>query len=284
MYWSKRLAVVFALNLFVTPAAIADKGDFILGVGVEADDVDGVAASLFGDFSVGERTWITATAARNEVELSPGVESGTWFGSLDLDHYFKPAGIRIGVSYWGDSDILDSIDVRGSLYTRGDRGTLAFEYEHRSFEFDLPPIDLLPRAFVPFNANGFGLSGQFNVSDSVNLHLRGMKYEYDVERRSPDAVRIVDFLSISRLSLLSSLIDWQVGAGIGFDVGLKRWQLDVARWRGSIDGGDNQSVTVRFLTPMTNRTDIEIGLGFDSSELHGDVIVASLFLYFYGGD
>ena len=91
-------------------------------------------------------------------------------------------------------------------------------------------------------------------------------------------------MSISRLSLLSSLIDWQVGAGVGVDFGLKRWQFDFARWRGSIDGGENHSATIRFLTPMTERTDIEIGLGYDSSELYGDVVVASLFVYFYGAD
>jgi hypothetical protein len=102
--------------------------------------------------------------------------------------------------------------------------------------------------------------------------------------RIEDTDRVVRLLSISRLSLLSSLIDWRVSAGIGVNFGLQRWQLDVAKWRGAIDGGDNRSVTITFLTPMTDRTDIEISLGYDDSDLYGEVTVLNLFLYFYGGD
>ena len=284
MCWSRRVAVVFALNLFLASAVQADAGDFILGGGVEGDNADGVSMSVFGDLSIGNNTWITGSAARNSVELGRGIDSTTWYGGVDLDHYFDPAGVRLGFSYWGDNDILDSVDARASIYTRGDRGMLAFDFEHREFEFDLPPFDVLPAAFIPFSANGFGLSGNIVLTENVNFRLHGMRYEYDIEPRSPDAAQISDLLSISRLSLLSSLIDWQVGAGVGVDFGLKRWQFDFARWRGSIDGGENHSATIRFLTPMTERTDIEIGLGYDSSELYGDVVVASLFVYFYGAD
>ncbi len=35
--------------------------------------------------------------------------------------------------------------------------------------------------------------------------------------------------------------------------------------------------------PMTDKTDIEFSLGYDRSELYGDVTFFSLFLYFYGG-
>ena len=70
----------------------------------------------------------------------------------------------------------------------------------------------------------------------------------------------------------------------GVNFGLQRWQLDLAKWRGAIDGGDNRSVTIAFLTPMTDRTDIEISLGYDDSDLYGEVTVLNLFLYFYGVD
>jgi len=61
-------------------------------------------------------------------------------------------------------------------------------------------------------------------------------------------------------------------------------QLDVAKWRGAFDASDSRSATISFLTPMTDRTDIEISLGYDDSDLYGDVVVLSVFLYFYGGD
>jgi hypothetical protein len=34
--------------------------------------------------------------------------------------------------------------------------------------------------------------------------------------------------------------------------------------------------------PMTDRTDIELGVGYDDSELYGDVTFLSVYLFFYG--
>jgi hypothetical protein len=35
--------------------------------------------------------------------------------------------------------------------------------------------------------------------------------------------------------------------------------------------------------PLSDRSDIEFGLGYDASDLYGNVTFFSLFLYFYGG-
>ena len=263
---------------------MADKGNYVLGGGAEFDSADNLAMSVFGDLATGDNTWLTMAVARNVAELGRGLESRTWYGELGLDHYFDPAGIRIGAAYWGDNEILDSIDVRFSLYTRGQKGSLSMDFDYRDFEFDLPPIDILPRTRIPFHALGFGLSGRLEVSERVDVHAGGVRYEYSVDFDNPTLLRLAQQLSISRLSLLSSLIDWDVRAGIGIDFGLKRLQLDAARWRSSLDNGDNTSVSLRFMTPMTDRTDIELGLGYDDSELYGDVTFASVFILFYGGD
>ena len=110
-----------------------------------------------------------------------------------------------------------------------------------------------------------------------------MKYDYDVPLRLDASDRLVSILSISRLSLLSSLIDWRVSAGIAKDIGTTQLSFDVARWRGSIDGSDNRSATIGVTTPLSERTDIEVRLGFDSSDLYGDVTVLTVLFYFYGG-
>ena len=156
--------------------------------------------------------------------------------------------------------------------------------EYRDFELDLPPVDAQLRTEIPFHATGLGLSGRLKLNDRANLRIAGMSYEYNINLRIEDERRIGDLLSISRPSLLSSLVDWRVSAGIDVDFGPQRWHLDVATWRGAIDGGDNQSITVTFLTPLTNRTDVEIGVGYDKSDLYGEVAVLNLFLYFYSGD
>lgn len=284
MCWCRRQALLLAAGLLSAPAALADKGDFVIGGGAEIDSGDNLAVSALGDLATGEKTWLTMSIARNIVDLGRGLESRTWYADLGFDHYFDPAGIRLGAAYWGDNEILDSIDARASLYTRGESGSISMDFDYRDFEFDLPPIDILPRTRIPFHAVGFGLSGQLELSERVALHAGGVRYEYSVDFDNPILLRLTQQLSISRLSLLSSLIDWDVRAGIGMDLGLKHWQLDVSRWRSSLDKGDNTSVALRFLTPMTDRTDIELGLGYDDSEFYGDVTFASVFIYFFGGN
>lgn len=283
MCWCRQLTVLILAGLFLAPSALADKGDYVIGAGLSADDADGLAAILVADVSVADNTWLSGSVGRTAVELPRRQDLETWYADIGIDHFWDPAGARLGVAYWGDSSLLDSVDVRGSLYSRGKAGTISVDLEHRDFELELPPIDILPRALIPFDANGLGLSGRLNTSQRSSFRFSGMSYEYNVNLRSDDAARVINVLSISRLSLLSSLIDWRVSAGFGVDFGLRRWELDVAKWRGAIDGGDNRSVTFSFLTPMTNRTDFEINLGYDDSDLYGEVTVLNVFLYFYGG-
>jgi len=284
MSWSRLLAALLLTGPFVATSALADKGDYILGAGVSVDDQSGLAAIVVADWSVAEQTWLSASIGRNNVELPNRQDLDTWYGNISIDHFWAPAGARFGIAYWGDARILDSVDFVAALYTRGKIGTLSADVEYRELELELPPVDLFARTSIPFNASGLGLSGRLNLSERTDFRFSGMSYEYNVNLRIEDSDRVVRLLSISRLSLLSSLIDWRVSAGIGVNVGLRRWQLDVAKWRGAIDGGDNRSATITFLTPMTDRTDIEISLGYDDSDLYGEVAVLNLFLYFYGVD
>ncbi len=265
-------------------AAYADGGAFVVGAGVEADSADGVALTLLGDVSIADDTWLSAAVARSTVDIPRRNDTSTWYGDLSIDHFFDPGGIRVGVAYWGDSEVLDSTDARLSLYTRGETGFLSVDGEYRDFELALPPVGMFPGAERPFTAAGLGINGRLNVTDDVSLRASGMSYEYDLDFGVGETDRVVDLLSISRLSLLSSLIDWRASVGFDVDFGLRRLSFDVARWQGSIDDGDNYGATIGFLTPIGSRADLEISLGYDDSDLFGDVTILSFFVYFYGGD
>ena len=117
-------------------ALTAHAEGYVLGIGVDGDTAQGRSVTAFGDFGVAERTWLSAMASTAETE---GIirNNDTAFADLGLDHWFRPVGVRIGASYWGNSDILDSRDVRASLYVRGEAGSLSANYEKRRFEFDL---------------------------------------------------------------------------------------------------------------------------------------------------
>lgn len=278
MSWSKAPILI----LIATPAWAVE--GFVVGGGVEADSADGISAAVVGNIAVTEKTWLGGSYARNSVDLPRGIELETNYGDVGVDHHFDPFGIRLEAAYWGDSDILDSLDGRASIYWRNDRFSISGDAEYRHFEFDIPANDFVPRRDITFHANGWGASGRVRINDTVSLNLSGIRYDYNVRLNIGDnAAGIVDLLSVSRLSLINSLIDYRVGGGLGLDVGDQRWNFDYRRWKSSADGSITHSTTVRFLTPMGSSNDFELGIGVDDSELYGSVTFLSVFVFFYGG-
>lgn len=268
--------------LLLASSALAAEGH-ILGFGLEGDSAEGLAVAAFGDVALTENTWLTAAVARNMVDLPGRQTLDTWYGDISLDHWFDPVGIRLGVAYWGDSDILDSIDWRSSVYWRGDKAMISADYEFRDFDFELPAFDVFPGRSISFDANGVGLTTRFDLSDDLSLSLFGMGYDYSVNLSVGGNRGILELLTFSRLSLINSLVDYSAGASLGLDVGTRHWQFELGTWKGEVDGAVTNSATIRFMTPMGEKSDVEFGLGVDNSELYGSVTFLSVYIYFYGG-
>lgn len=277
MRWPRLL-----LPLFAAATAQAE-GGYMLGGGVEADDDNGFRGSLFAGMEVGDNTWLSTGVASTSIELPFDRSGDIIYADFEIDHFFDPVGVSFGVGYWGDPDLLHSTDVRGSFYFRNEKFYIAGEYEHRDFDFIIPPLDSITGREFTFTADGVGARLRYRFSDTFSVSLSGMQYDYSVDflpEVSRDAVRLV---TVSRLGLINSLIDSRASVDFMLDVGDRRWQLDLSTWDGALDRSTTDSVTVSYLHPATNRTDLEVSLGYDDSDLYGDVTFVSLFLYFYGG-
>jgi hypothetical protein len=257
-------------------------GDYVIAGGLQGDTADGLAVALLGDLAVGEETWLSAGLARSSVELPIRDELETWYADVGLDHFFDPAGVRLGLAYWGDNSVLDSTDARASVYFRGASASLSFDYEFRDLELELPETVFARRRQVNFDANGFGLGARLDLSEDVDIRFKGMSYDYSVNLRLDPNRDFVNLISVTRLSLLNSLVDYRASASLGIDFGLRRLELEVAQWEGAVAGSRTNSYSVRFLAPVGKRNDIEFELGYDDSENYGEVTVFSVFLYFYG--
>ena len=257
-------------------------GEYVVAGGLQADSADGLAVALLGDLAVGEETWLSAGLARSSVELPIRDELEPWYDDEGLDHFFDPAGVRFGLAYWGDDSVLDSTDARASLYFRGASGSLSFDYEFRDLELELPETGFTRRRQVNFDANGYGFGARLDLSEDVDVRFRGMSYDYSVDLRLDPNRDIVNLFSVTRLSLLNSLVDYRASASLGIDFGLKRLEFELAQWEGAVAGSRTNSYSVRFLAPIGKRNDIEFGLGYDDSENYGEVTVFSVYLYFYG--
>ncbi len=275
--------VVFTAMLATATTAVAERGDFLLGAGLESDSEDGFAASLVADVALAESTWLSGSVSHSDFDLPDGETIDNVYADVGVEHFFDPVGIRAGVAYWGDEDLLESSDLRAAVFARGASSYLSLNGEYRDFDLFVEGGRFIASRTIEFDATGIGLSGGLDVAPGVRLQAAGMAYDYSVDFRLADTDRIRNQLLLSRLSVLGSLVDWRASAGLSVDAGSSSWQFDLSRWAGAVDGSDNVGVTLGFLTPMTDRTDMEIALGYDDSDIYGGITFLSVYVFFYGG-
>ncbi len=269
-----------SLLLFAGPACALE--GYVVGLGLEGDSADGIAGSFSLDLGLTEKTWLSVAAAKSSLDLPRGGSLDSRFGQLGIDHWFEPLGVSLGIAYWDASDILNSTDYLGEVYWRGDNARVALDIEYRDFSFDVFRRDALAGQDVEFHADGIGLSARFSLTQSIDLNLAGIDYNYNVNLGRAANQPITDFQSVSRLSLINSLVDFRANVGLGFDIGKQRWSLDYASWLGEVDGSRTTSTTLRFLTPMGQKSDVEFGIGVDDSDIFGSISFFSVHLFFYG--
>jgi hypothetical protein len=254
---------------------------FVLGAGVEGDSAEGHAFAAFGDFSLGEHTWLSLAATTAETQ-GIIVDNETRLFNVGLDYFLDPVGVRIGGSYWGNPDILDSRDLNAAVYLRGKRGSVALEYERRNLEFDLQS-DLLRGRTVEFTADGWGMNARLSLGERANLFVGGMVYDYSRNLRIQPDIDALAFISRSRLSMINNLLDHRFNAGVEFRFGLQSIDVTAGRWQAAIDGTDVDSISVGFLTPIADRVDAEFRFSLDDSEIFGETRALSVYFYYFGG-
>lgn len=270
------------LSLLLASAAEAGGDGYLLGAGLDADADSSLRVSVLASVGLGADTWLSASASATSVDLPLRGDSDIVYADLDLDHNFGPLGFTLGTGYWGDADILDSVDLRASLYVKSDRVTVAGEFERRDFDFIIPPSDFFPGREFAFDADGIGARARFKFGKSFSVGVSAMHYDYGVNFRPDENRDAIRLQTVSRLGLINNLVDSRARITFGLDAGLKRWEFDLGTWKGALDRTRTRSATVRYLTPLGRRTDIEFGLGYDDSELYGNTTLFSVFLYFYG--
>ena len=280
MHFIRRVLISTFFCLASSGTVVAD--GFILGVGAALDSEDGRALSIFGDFGIRENTWLSATVGSTKTEALVGGFS-TNFYDAGIDHYFDPVGIRISGAYWGDSNILDSDDVRASIYYRDEIASFSADYKRRNFDFIFGTAFLDVRRKAEFHADGWGMTNRIRFGDSFTFRLSGMHYGYSRNIRIQRDIDALRFLSSSRLSLINSLIDYRVNVGVEYKFGLRSVDVSAGTWKTAVDPSKVDSYTIGFLTPMTDRTDIEFRLSFDDSESFGRTTALTVYLYYFGG-
>lgn len=255
---------------------------YILGIGAARDTEDATAMTAFGDFGVGENTWLSAMVGTTQTEAQiGGFETSSY--DIAIDHYFDPVGIRLSAAYWGDSHLLDSDDLRVSFYYRDEIASISADYERRDFDFVFGSVLLGDRRKVEFQADGWGMTSRFRIGDRFSFSLSGMHFDYSRRIRIDPDINVLRFLSASRLSLMNSLLDYRTNAGVEMAFGLRSVDLSVGTWKTAVDQSKVDSYSIGFLTPVSDRSDLEIRVSFDDSENFGKTTALTVYLYYFGG-
>ncbi|MEX0976014.1 MAG: hypothetical protein WDZ50_02820 [Woeseia sp.] len=251
-------------------------------MGAELDTEEGRALSAALDIAAGSKTWVSAAVAHSHSDgFAGGVESR--YAVLELDRSFSSAGIRIGAAYRDNADVLDSIDLRASIYLRQDAYRLSVDLERRDFDLALQS-PLQPEArTIDFTADGIGLTGSLRTGKRTSFFAGGMWYDYSRNIRLQQDIESLRYLSRSRLTLMNGLLDNRWHAGMEIEFGLKSLDVGFSRWQTAVGHGRVDSISIGFLMPLGKTSDIEFRLAFDDSANYGNSSVFSVFGYFFGG-
>lgn len=253
---------------------------YVLGFGAEFDTAGGRAASMFGDYGVGENTWLSAAAATTQA--GGFIDLETVYADVGIDHWFDPVGIRISGAYWGDDDLLDSVDARAAVYIRNDTGSVTLDYERRFFDFTFDSIISDERRTTEFHADGYGLAARLKTSERASVFLRGMSYQYSRDISLQESIDVLRFFSTSRLSLMNSLIDYRVSGGLEWNFGLRLVDIRLEQWQTAVDKGRVNSIGIGMLTPVSAASDMEFRFAYDESDNFGSTVAFSVYLYYFG--
>lgn len=256
-----------------------------LGFTLQTDEYD--SQSLFTTFNWGvtENTWLFASLGRS---TSPAdrADISTDDIVVGVDHSFGMVGTTLELEQWGESNAVESRDVRGSIYLHGDRYNVGIEHERRDIDltFFLPgPGDRRIARSSSLTGEGTGIFFRADLTDWWRVYGSARQYDYSRRLEILPRLDILNFLSASTLTLANSFLDDEQYLGFEWRAGNKLINLGFGSNTSAVDSSELDFVSASFLFPVGYRVDIEFNLGrsdpdFAESSLYGGVMVL-----IYGG-
>lgn len=112
-------------------ALAAADGGCLLGVSLQRKDADGPAAMAFAGIEVFENEWISDALGMSQTDIPDGSNSASPCADPGIDHKFGRVGVSLTDAYFGDSNLLDSRELRGRLYISVERCSVGLEVKKR---------------------------------------------------------------------------------------------------------------------------------------------------------
>ena len=268
-------------------AANAVAAEYVVGLGIGADDSDGRSAAALVDVALTDSTFLTVSGGISDADtLISNIRTRSW--DIGIAQEFEPVTLRLGVGQWGDSDRVESDDIRGGIDVDAGGWRFGLDAERRDIElvFQLEPLSPQnpPRVFSGgVNADGYGGRIRYRTEEGTSLAVRGMRWDYD---RNLGGLVFFDLLrrvNPSTLTLAGSLRDSSVMASVDWEIGSHLLGFELGRDELVVGDAEVDSATVLWTIPANARTDIELSLGYSESDDGDSAYFANVFVYFFGG-
>ena len=270
----------------LTLAAPAGATDYIVGLGIGADDSDGSSLAALVDIGLTEKTFVTLSGGLSDADtLVANIETR----SVDVafSHDFEPVSVRLGFGRWGDTDLIETDDARVGVALDAGGWRFGVDAERRDIEliFQIQPTGPQAGRRITTGVEGDGIGGnvRYRSESGVSVGVRGMTWDYD---RNVDGLALFDFvrrINPSTVTLAGALRDSSYTASVDWEVGDHLLGIELGRDELAIGNVEVDSATVLWTIPSSSRTDLELSLGYSEAEGGDGAFYANVFLYFFGG-
>lgn len=280
-----RTAILIAA-LSCAAGASADERLYAVSVGLSADNGDGLGVIASGDVGITERTSASLSLGLARVDGVPqSVRSRFW--QVGADHDFGPLGVFARWGQSGDPDDFDSDDGEFGLYASPGNWRFTGRYLRRDVDLVVRLINADPviDRTVGTTADGYGFSARYTSEKRFRFSLGFKRFDFDRDLTLLNRIAVLDRLSPTTLSLSGSLLDASYTAGVEIPFDDSALTLSLARDRLAAEQRDVDSLSVGWLTPAGERSDLEVSLGVSKDDAPGgdsNVVYVSVLYLFYG--
>jgi hypothetical protein len=266
------------------PAADTD-ASWLLGVGAQTDENGSDSTLAAFHWGVVPNSWLSFSAGRSSSPSDrAAVDASTL--AIDFDRRFEKVGFTLGAEQWGDSGVLETRDLGGSVYFDRERWRIGVGYQTRDIEIPFTltgPLGGTVQRRATLDATRFSVDVRAALGERWNLYVGIAEHDYERDLAALPRIERFNLLSASTLTLAQSFIDHERSLGLERQLARMVLTLRAATDRSAVDGSTLDTFDTALLVPIGRRVDLEVNVGSFRSDLLDGGLYGGLLFLVYGG-
>lgn len=277
------LAATTATAWAQSPLPSRAGGSWMLGVGAQADEDDSNSTLAAFHWGVKPSSWLSLTVGQSSSPADRAdVEADTF--AVGFDQRFDRVGFTLEVEQWGDSGVLETDELGGTVYFDRERWRIGFGYQTRDIEIPFTltgPFGGTLQRTVSVDAQRYSVDVRTALGENWTLYLGLAEHDYERDLNGLQRIERFNLLSASTLTLANSFIDNERSVGLERQFARLLLNLRAATDRSAVDGSRLDTFDAALLVPIGRRVDLEVNLGTGRSDLFDSGLYGGLLFLVY---